>query len=238
MPAFVTAKGFLARPSCSAPGGTSTYQVFNTYQVFLFRALLQSWASQEQFLILHLPSCEANTVNSPSSSGGWKRDICGALSNCTWHMVLRCAREDGWQRTTLLWFFCLLPLSSMMIARDINAEEPEKKWNGKTQGKAIPAYTVHSSESKLIWSDTRHSTNKLCCCWCTSTLNNHSDTKESLWLRQSIRIRENRRPNPVTTHDLGHITPLHSLSLTMWWSFPVWVENYQRAWENPGGTHR
>lgn len=125
MPVFVTANTFLARPSCSAPGGISNYQVL------LFRALLQSWASQEQFLILHLPSCEADTVNSPSSSGGWKRDICGALSNCTWHMVLRCAREDGWQSTTLLWFFCLLPLSSMMIARDINAEEPEKKCNGK-----------------------------------------------------------------------------------------------------------
>lgn len=202
MPAFVTANSFLVRPGCSAPGGISTYQVF------LFRALLQSWASQEQFPILHLPSCEANTVNNPSSLGGWKRDICGALSNCTWHMVLRCAREDGWQRMTLLWFFCLLPLSSMMIARDINAEEPEKKCNGNTEGKAIPAYTAHSFESKLICSDTRCYTNKLCCCWCTSSLNNHSDTKESLWLRQSIRVRENRRPNPVSTLDLGHITSL------------------------------
>lgn len=143
MPAFVTANTFLVRPGCSAPGGISTYQVF------LFRALLQSWASQEQFPILHLPSCEANTVNNPSSLGGWKRDICGALSNCTWHMVLRCAREDGWQRMTLLWFFCLLPLSSMMIARDINAEEPEKKCNGNTEGKSNPS--LHSAQ---LWKQT------------------------------------------------------------------------------------
>lgn len=203
MPAYVTGNYFLARPDCSAPGGISTLPVLPS------RALLQSWASQELFPIFHLPSCEANTVNSPSSLGGWKRDICGALSNCTWHMVLRCAREDGWQSMTLLWFFCLLPLSSMKVARDINAEEPEKKWNGKTEREKLsPAYTAHSFQSKLICSDTRYYTNKLCCCWCTSSQNNHSDTKESLWLRQRIRIRQNRRPNPVSTHDLGHITSL------------------------------
>lgn len=134
MPDFVTANGFLVRPGCSAPGGISTLQVL------LSRALLQARASQKLFPIFHLPSCEANTVNSLSSLGGWKRDICGALSNCTWHMVLRCAREDGWQGMTLLWFFRLLPLSSMKIARDINAEEPEKQWNRKkeTEMQALP----------------------------------------------------------------------------------------------------
>lgn len=59
-------------------------------------------------------------------------------------MVLRCAREDGWQSTTLLWFFCLLPLSSMKIARDINAEEPEKSEMGRQRGRSKPC--LHSTQ--------------------------------------------------------------------------------------------
>lgn len=49
---------------------------------------------------------------------------------------------------------------------------------------------------------------KLCCCWCTSSLNNHNDTKESSWLRQRIRIKKKRRTNPVSKHDLQHVTSL------------------------------
>lgn len=195
---FVTAK-FSCETWLLSSWGTTTSQVL------LSGALLQSGASQEPVPVLHLPSCEADTVNSPCSLGGWKRDSCGALSNCTWHMVLRCAREDGWQSTTLLWFFCLLPLSSMKIARDINAEEPEKKWNGKTESKKQALPTQLSKQTDLLRLETLH---KLCCCWCTSSLNNHSDTKESFWSRQRIRIRKKRRTNPVSAHDLEHVTPL------------------------------
>lgn len=140
---FVTPNGFLARPGHSTP-------------VLLYWALLQSWAPQEPFPIPHLPSCEDETVNSSSSLGGWKRDICGALSNCTWHTVLRCTGEDGWQSKTLLRFFCLFPLSSMKIARDINAEEPKKTWNGKMEREASPAYTACSLQSRLICSGSRY----------------------------------------------------------------------------------
>lgn len=67
-------------------------------------------------------------------------------------MVLRCAREDGWQGTTLLWFFCLLPLSSMKIARDINAEEPEKQGNRKREREmqALPTQCTDFKQMDLL----------------------------------------------------------------------------------------
>lgn len=94
---------------------------------------------------------------------GWlKKRYPWSLSNCTWHMVLRCAREDGWQSTTLLWFFCLLPLSSMKIARDINAEEPEKKRNGKTEREKQALPTQHTAFRVNWFAQTQETTQTSC----------------------------------------------------------------------------
>lgn len=129
---FVTPNGFLERPGHSTP-------------VLLSQALLQPWAPQEPFPIPYSPSCEDETVNCSSSLGGWKRDICRALSNCSWHTVLRCTGEDGWLSKTLSRFFCLFPLSSMKSARDINAEEPKKMWNGKMEREKQALPTLHAA---------------------------------------------------------------------------------------------
>lgn len=54
-------------------------------------------------------------------------------------------------------FFCLFPLSSMKIARDINAEEPKRHEMGRwREREASPAYTACSLQSRLICSGSKY----------------------------------------------------------------------------------